>query len=136
MGNTFWPGLLRQNLGHFRLAQGRTDEAATLFADAFDLGEEFDYPTVVGLCVAGFGGVALARGDAAFAARLLGGTENHMNRIGAAFEPTDKADIDGYIDATRSALGDEAYEQFWTSGAETEWTALKREVRQLSGAGD
>ena len=131
IGNTFWPGLLRQNIGHFRLSQGKTDEAAALFSEAFDLGDEFDYPTVVGLCVAGFGGVALARGDAEKAARLLGGTETHMEKIGAAFEPTDKADIDGYVAGAQKALGNEKYETSRREGAEAEWADLKQEARQL-----
>ncbi|MEM6678930.1 MAG: adenylate/guanylate cyclase domain-containing protein [Pseudomonadota bacterium] len=129
--NTFWPGLLKQNIGHFRLAEGKLDEAAGFFAEAHDLGEDFDYPIVVHLSVAGFGGLALARGDARLAARLLGGVDSHMERIGASFEPTDKADIDGYVAGARAALGDAAYDASAAEGAQASWETLRREARAL-----
>lgn len=133
IGNTFWPGLLKQNIAHFRLASGDADAAVALFAEAYDLGEEFDYPIVVNLCVAGFGGVALARGDAATAARLLGGVDHNMGIIGASFEPADKADIDGYVTRTREALGDAEYDRLAAEGAAQSWDTLRAGARGLAG---
>ena len=74
--------------------------------------------------------IALVRGDAETAARFLGGVEGHMKKIGAAFEPTDKADIDSYVDKARAALGDARFEQLSREGANTDWTVLRAEARR------
>lgn len=131
IGNTFWPGLLKQNIAHFRITEGDADAAAALLADASDLGEEYDYPIVTNLCVAGLGGVALVRGDARTAARLLCGVEHNMAKIGASFEPADKADIDRYVAGAREALGEVEFERCGAAGAALSWEALRREARAI-----
>ncbi|MEM6823718.1 MAG: adenylate/guanylate cyclase domain-containing protein, partial [Pseudomonadota bacterium] len=107
--NVFWPGHLKQNIAHFRLKDGDWQSAAALLADAFDLAEDFDFPLVSNLAVAGFGGVAIARGDAEMAARILGAVEHNLQKIGVVFEPTDQADVDRYVSETKSALGEETF---------------------------
>jgi len=128
-GNTFWPGLLKQNIAHFRLSQGKADEALELLQTAFDLGNEYDYPIVMNLCVAGIGGVALAHEDAETAARFLGAVEANMAKIGAAFEPTDMADIEGYVSTAKAALGEDAYATAAAGGAGENWDSMKSEAR-------
>lgn len=131
--NSFWPGLLNQNLGHFRLAVGDANDAAALFCKAYDLGHAYDYPIVLNLCVAGFGGIAIARGEAETAARFLGAVAANMARIGAAFEPTDRADIDGYVAAAKDALGG-AYDAAAAQGAAATWDDLRAEARAYASA--
>lgn len=127
--NSFWPGLLKQNLAHFRLSEGKPDDAATLLAEAFDLGQRFDYRIVVNLCVAGFGGLAVAQGDSARAARFLGAVEHNIKKIGVEFEPTDKSDIATYVEAATAVLGPEKYREYSEDGAAADWIAIQSEAR-------
>lgn len=131
--NSFWPGLLKQNLAHFRLSEGKPDDAALLLAEAFDLGQKFDYRIVVNLCVAGFGGLAMAQGDPARAARFLGAVDHNIRKIGVDFEPTDKADIAAYVDAAKAALGPEKYAEYSEAGAADDWITIQSEARASAG---
>lgn len=133
--NSFWPGLLKQNLAHFRLSEGKPEDAATLLAEAFDLGQKFDYRIVVNLCVAGFGGLAIAQGDPARAARFLGAVDHNISKIGVDFEPTDKADIATYVDAAKAALGPEKFKEYAEAGATADWIAIQSEARATAGIG-
>ena len=127
--NVFWPGHLKQNIAHFRLKSGDWQSAATLLADAFDLAEDYDFPLVSNLAVAGFGGVAIARGDAEMAAQILGAVEHNLEKIGVHFEPTDQADVDRYIAETREALGEDGYARHSADGAAMHWDDLRRMAR-------
>ena len=127
--NVYWPGHLNQNIAHFRLKSGDWEAAGNHLAEAFDLAEDFDFPLVSNLCVAGFGGVAITRGDAELAARILGAVEHNLNKIGVVFEPTDRADVDRYIADTRAALGEELYGKYAAEGAGMTWDGLRRLAR-------
>ncbi len=132
-GNVYWPGHLKQNIAHFRLKAGDWQGAAQLLSEAFDLAEDYDFPLVSNLCVAGFGGVAIARGDKEMAARILGAVEHNLEKIGVVFEPTDRADVDRYIAATRAALGDEGYMILASEGAAMPWDDLRSMARAQAG---
>ena len=56
-----------------------------------------------------------------------------MNRIGAAFEPADRADIDGYIAAAQRELGS-SYDAAAAEGAATLWDELRAEARAYGGS--
>lgn len=130
--NIFWPGALWQNIGHFRVKSGSADEAAALFADAYDLADEYDYPMMIALCVAGFAGVALLRGEDVVAANLLGAVERHLDKLGARLEPADKADIDAYVEQVRERLGEAAYAAQADAGAEADWDEIRARARALA----
>ncbi|MEP1538548.1 MAG: adenylate/guanylate cyclase domain-containing protein [Paracoccaceae bacterium] len=130
-GDTFWKGNLKQNIGHFRLGTDDVDEAAGLFSESYDLGDSYDYEIVRSLAVAGFAGVALARGDAEKAARFLGAVDANLERIGVQFEPTDSADIARYREGAQSKLGDAKFASLKQEGASSKWRKIKNEARSL-----
>ena len=98
-------------------------------SEAYDIGDEFDYEIVRSLSVAGFAGVAAARGQAQDAARFLGAVDANLDRIGIRFEPADAADIERYVIAAREALGAATYQQLASQGAASPWAAIRVEAR-------
>ncbi|MEM9778890.1 MAG: hypothetical protein AAF813_03175, partial [Pseudomonadota bacterium] len=122
--NTYWPGHLKQNIAHFRLKDKNWAEAAVLLAEAYDQAEDYDFPMISNLCVAGFAGVALHQGDAQKAARIMGAVSHNLQKIGVAFEPTDKADIDSYAEGARAVLGAAAYAIAAAEGAAKPWPEI------------
>ncbi len=120
LGNTYWPGLLYQNLAHFRLHEGDWKGAAELLAQTAELGQEFNYPMVVNLYLAAMGGVAVVRGREAEGVRLFGAVDAFLKSLGAAFEPTDQAEFDRHVATAKAALGEATFEVAWKQGAA--WT--------------
>ncbi|MEZ5905942.1 MAG: adenylate/guanylate cyclase domain-containing protein [Geminicoccaceae bacterium] len=108
-GNVYWPGQLLQNLGHMRLAAGDPAAAHDFFSQALEYGRAYDYPIVTNLCLAGFGGVALAHGKVEVAAKLLGKTQHRLEEMGAHFEPMDHAAFERYVADATARLGNAAY---------------------------
>lgn len=132
LDNVYWPGHLKQNIAHFRMKEGRWQDAAVYFREAFDLAEDYGFVLVSALSVAGLSGVAQKSGDARLAAVIQGGVEAHRQKIGVDFEPTDKADIQSYIDATQQELGDAAYKAAASEGAGMDWEALCELARDVA----
>ncbi len=108
-GNVYWPGQLLQNLGHMRLAAGDAAAALEFFFQALEFGQAYDYPIITNLCLAGFAGVALARGEAEMAARLLGKTQHRLEEMGAHFEPLDQAAYEQYSAEAKERLGEAGF---------------------------
>ena len=50
------------------------------------------------------------------AARFLGASEGMLNEVGAALEPSDRAEYEISTRAVRKLLGDELYLQVWQAG--------------------
>jgi predicted ATPase/class 3 adenylate cyclase len=117
MGNTYWPGLLMQNLAHFSLHDGDWRKAAELLARTLELGLEFNYPMAVNLYVAAMGGVAVVRGKPEEGARLFGAVDALLKSLGASFEPTDQAELEHHQRTAREQLGQDAFEAAWKEGA-------------------
>lgn len=130
--NVFWPGHIRQNCAHFRLREGRHTEAADLLAEAYDMADDYNFVMIVNLCVAGLSGVALQAGDPRLAAVIQGGSAAHLKKIGVEFEPTDRADIQTYVDGARAALGEAAYLTASAEGAAMDWDALRTLARSVA----
>jgi predicted ATPase/class 3 adenylate cyclase len=129
--NSFWPGLLLQNFAHYRLREGDWQSASKYASEAMALGEEFDYPIVLNLSVMAKGGVALAKGDAARAARLLSATQARQDKLGAKFEPTDQADFERYRKLAQEALSEVDLRVAYLSGATADWSEILEEARQI-----
>ncbi|WP_237061068.1 ATP-binding protein [Loktanella sp. M215] len=106
LGNTWWPGGILQNLAHFRLREGRWEDAVTLLNRTYALAGTNGYHILVLLYLMGMGGVGVVRGEHAQAARLLGATRALLERAGAAFEPSDEAEFQRYEAEVAQVLGD------------------------------
>ncbi len=116
MKNTFWPGLLIQNLAHFQLHDGDWRGAARLLVETLELGLEYDYPMMVNLYLAAMAGVAVVRGEPAEGVRLLGTVDALLKSLGASFEPTDQAELDRNLTAAKSALGEDVFAAAFAEG--------------------
>ncbi|MEM8740727.1 MAG: adenylate/guanylate cyclase domain-containing protein [Pseudomonadota bacterium] len=117
IGNSWWPGGISQNLAHFRLAEGNWQAAVELLARTYETAGENDYQIQVMLYLMGMSGVGLVRGEAPAAARLIGATEALLARVGAAFEPSDQAEMQAYLDQAGEVLGADALTALRAEGA-------------------
>ena len=117
IGNAFWVGGLLHNLAHCRLHQGDWRAAAGMIAEAIEIGQAYNYPVIMALCVSAAGAVALAKDRPTDAAALFGASQGLMRALGARFEPADLAELDRNTAAARTALGERAYESAFESGA-------------------
>ena len=107
------------NLALAVLEQGRFDEAASLYRESLSVRVELSR-SLWDLAVEGLAAVAVARGDAATAARLLGATEEWRSKAGFTSEEPERALADRTATAARKALGDEAYSLSVQDGAALE----------------
>ena len=84
------------------------------------------------MAVVGLSGVALQSGNPRLAAGIQGGAEAHRAKIGTEYEPTDKEDIQSYIDGARAALCEAAYDAAAAEGAAMDWEVLKSLARSVA----
>lgn len=116
MGNVYWQCHMLHNLAHFRLHDGNWKAAFDMAAEALRLGEEYGFPMIVNLSVAALGGVAVARGDGALAARLFGATDKQLSDLGAVFEPLDLAELEQNTEAAKNLLDAAAFAAAFAEG--------------------
>ena len=107
------------NLALAVLEQGRFDEAASLYRESLSVRVELSR-SLWELAAEGLAAVAVARGDAATAARLLGATEEWRRKAGFVSDEPEAALADRTAAAARRALGDEAYSLSVRDGAALE----------------
>jgi tetratricopeptide (TPR) repeat protein len=107
------------NIGLAVLEQGQLDRAASLFRESLSVGNDLS-SSVALAAVEGLAAVAVARGGAATAARLLGAAEEWRRTTGFGTDPFDSARADRTAAAARRALGDEAYSLSVRDGAALE----------------
>lgn len=131
--NSFWLGAVNANIGHLLMGRGEIGPARHAFAEALAIGQEHDYPVVVCVAVSGLGAVAAQHGDPALGLRLLSASAQMMKRIGASFEPTDQADIDGYVHAATQALDTEAALRINSEAARSDWSETLAVAQSVAG---
>ena len=108
------------NLGLAVLEQGRFDEAASLYRESLSVRVELNR-SFWDIAVEGLAAVAVARGDAAKAARLLGAaTEEWRRRAGFTSDEPETTLADRTAAAARKALGNDAYSLSLKDGAALE----------------
>jgi predicted ATPase len=108
-----------QNLGLAVLEQGRLDEAASLFRENLSAWADPEAEVSADV-VDGLAAIALAQGDAATAARLLGATEHWRRKSGHRSDPFESARAHRTAAAARRALGDNTYRSLAAEGARLE----------------
>jgi non-specific serine/threonine protein kinase len=101
--------------GHAALRQGDFGSAAHLFAEAIDAAKTLHNAEGLLGAMAGMAGVALARGEAARAAQLLGAVEVARDSVGMR-RMLNWLHAERITAGTRAALPSAAFEQAWTSG--------------------
>jgi predicted ATPase/class 3 adenylate cyclase len=93
------------NLGFTVLEQGRLRDAASLFRASLAIHVELTQSSA-DAAIEGLAAIAVARDDAATAARLLGATGEWRRKVGYIQEPFESAILDRTAAAARKALGD------------------------------
>ena len=104
------------NLGFTVLEQGRLRDAASLFRASLAIHVDLTRSSA-DVAIEGLAAIAVARGDAATAARLLGATGEWRRKVGYIQEPFESAILDRTAAATRKALGDHLYRDLAQEGA-------------------
>jgi ATP/maltotriose-dependent transcriptional regulator MalT len=103
------------SLGLVALQQGRFTDAAWLFRESLSIRVEFTRSSADD-AIDGCAAIAIARGDASTAARLLGATEEWRRAVGYGKEPFESAIRARTAAAARKALGDDLYEKLTQEG--------------------
>jgi non-specific serine/threonine protein kinase len=96
-------------------AEGDQEGAAALFEEGLAFSREAGDRANVAYCLEGLAAVALARGGADRAARLLGAAEHLRKRVGAAvytYRP-DRSLRERTAAAARARLGESGFEEAW-----------------------
>jgi len=114
--NVFWPGQVLQNLAHLRLRSGDWKTAASLAAEALDIGREYNYPMITNLSIAAMGAVWLTKGAADRAAQFFGAVDASLTTLGVTLEPPDQEAMTACVEGARSALGTTAYDAAFAAG--------------------
>ncbi len=104
------------NLGFTVLEQGRLTDAASLFRASLAIHVDLTQSSADG-AIEGLAAIAVARDDAATAARLLGATGEWRRKAGYRQEPFESAILDRTAAAARKALGDHLYRRMDQEGA-------------------
>lgn len=118
--NIFMSSLISSNLVIYHMRDGDWHTAAERLGKMLAVGQDFNYPALVYVALAGVGGVAIARGRAGSGARLIAAAERMLSSIGHAPEPADREERDRQLAAARSELGDDAVAAALAEGAT--WT--------------
>jgi ATP/maltotriose-dependent transcriptional regulator MalT len=108
--------LASNRLGFLALSQDDPDRAEELCVEAIrDLQEQAQIPGI-DFALAILAGVAASRERIRRAARLWGVVAGYREATGAPWIPEERAMIEAHIDAARTRLDEEAWEEEWESG--------------------
>ncbi len=103
-------------LGRAARAQGNDMHALALCRESLVLSRKLGDKSYVAFCLTALAGVIQAAGDAARAARLFGAAEILLQSLDAVLEPGGSLEYDSDLAATRTRLGEEAFEEAWSEG--------------------
>jgi tetratricopeptide (TPR) repeat protein len=96
------------NLGNVAVVEDRPEDAVSFLNESLATATEFDSDHILE-SLDGLAAVAISRGEADIAARILGATEEWRSRIGFAQEPFEAALRKRTVSAAVDALGAETY---------------------------
>jgi predicted ATPase/DNA-binding NarL/FixJ family response regulator len=115
-GHATGEAMALSNLGHVTRQQGDITRAAAFYRESLILDVALDQRWMIAETFAALADVALARGQARHAARLLGASEAMNETIGATPYAWARDMLPGLIDGTRSALGEDDFATFFQEG--------------------
>ncbi len=104
------------NLGFVAFHQGDYNRAAALHRESLGMYLELGNESGIADCLAGQARVAAAREQAELAARLLGAAEALRKAKGMPLPPSDRADYERDVAATRAHLSADAFAASWAHG--------------------
>jgi len=97
------------NLGFTEIAEGDPGKATLFFQESLNMQREVGSKKGIAEGLLGFAGAALAEGNAARATRLLGAAEVLLGAIDVHFDHADQINLERWMKAARTALGDVAF---------------------------
>src|SRR5690606_35494732 len=95
----------------------KPDAAIPLYLTSLRLCVELDDVRMVGRCLAGLGGTALALGDGTAAARLLGAAMARIESVPPFLAPCDSDEYAALVEAATAALSPAAFAAAWQQGS-------------------
>jgi predicted ATPase len=104
------------NLGGVAHKRGLFDLALTRYHDALDLLDSVPNKAAIASTFEGIATTLASAGDAHRAARILGAAGALRRTIGSPIFPTERADYDATVEATRATLGEGAFAAEWQIG--------------------
>ena len=110
-----------------RLA-GDLDQAATHYLAGLKLAHRLGRPEDLLYCLAGIGGVDVARRRFERAARLLGAADALADAVGIPLQPLEQEQFERDVEAARAALPEAAFSQAWAMGRSLSLDAVVAEV--------
>ncbi len=103
-------------LANLNAIQGNYATAYDLYKDSLALFEELGVKWFIALCLEGLASVLALQKQPAWAVRLWGAAESLRSRSGAPLPPVYRPSYTRSVEATRSALGENAFAAAWAEG--------------------
>lgn len=107
----------KYRLGYSFVAQGKFDEAATLFADSLEILRERPVQGSIAGCLSGVAELRRAQGDTKRATLLLGFAEAFLKSNRRTFRPLDALAFDRSLTAARLQLDEATFNAAWEAGS-------------------
>jgi predicted ATPase/DNA-binding CsgD family transcriptional regulator/Tfp pilus assembly protein PilF len=104
------------NLALSSRLKGDVEEAATYYREALKLAHRLSHSEDLLYCLAGIGGVEVARGRFEPAARLLGAAAAMADVVGTPMQSLEQEQFDRDIAAVRAALPHASFSKAWDTG--------------------
>src|SRR5579859_208470 len=110
--------IMETRIGQARLAQyqGAYSDAKARLREAMVIVRDYDYNTMGGYCLAGYGGIAAAEQRSEIAVRLLSASAAWREAIGKRMAASMEAEYDRDLAAAREQLGEAAFAAAWAEG--------------------
>jgi predicted ATPase/DNA-binding CsgD family transcriptional regulator len=134
-GDRAFANWMRGNVGWVALITHDYDRARSAFAESLEVAWEQGDIWWLSWCLMGTGGLASRNGFNKTAARLFGKAEALQSEAGAPLRPAVQAKYDALASACRSALGEQAWAEAFTSGAQLPLGQAVDEARSILAVG-
>jgi non-specific serine/threonine protein kinase len=116
------------NLALSSRLKGDVDQAATSYVEALKLAHRLSHSEDLLYCLAGIGGVEVARGRFESAARLLGAAAAMADVVGTPMQSLEQEQFDRDTAAARAALPGASFSKAWNLGRSLSLDAVVAEV--------
>jgi predicted ATPase/transcriptional regulator with XRE-family HTH domain len=120
-------------LGRVALRQGDKFRAAQLFGESLTLGHKMGQSQLIARSLEELAGLAVAQGRPARAASLLGAADALRVASSNRLAPVDRSEVEAVAAATRTVLGDDAFNATFAAGRALGWEQAVAE--ELTAAG-
>jgi len=103
-------------LAHVYYLQGDLSNAQHYYRESLVISQEIGEKRAIVYCLEGFAKVTARQGNAKNAANLFGAANALRQAIGVPLDPSELAEIDQDVSATRELLNDQTFDSAWEEG--------------------